>query len=332
MDEQPAELALSPEGFDLSRVPEAFFYEGGFSRPNWPLIRRLLQEQVAPDQLAFAWMAVTRQWMGRLVHDLGGEYRLDESDEFLLVSALSSENARQLLASAEKILATIESALGEAAWKPPYGKHVILLFAEADDYYQYVAFFWPEGSHPTSGGCLVRLDYVHIAILHYSGADLRRTLAHELTHNCLVHLRLPTWLNEGLAQWFDRQFSLRRGTILDGDLRERHFAFWNPVTIQKFWAGTSFHEPGDSNQLSYSLAEILLHLLASHKEHFAAFVHQANYGDAGQTAALDCLGLDLGSLAGTFLGPGNWRPVRKAIVDAWQAYRKDHPESTKPEL
>jgi hypothetical protein len=308
--------------------PDAFSYEEGFSRPNWPFIRQLLNEQVPPAELNSAWIELGTQWMRRLVQDLGANYRLDTSDQFLLVSALDTESARKVLKLAGNILDGIESALGEAAWKSKHGKHVILFFAEDDDYYQYVSYFYPEGVHPISGGCMVKADYVHIAIPHYLHMDLRRVLAHELTHNCLVHLRLPLWLNEGLAQWFDRSFSHSRNMRFEGDLLDRHFAFWNPVTIQKFWAGTSFKEPGESNHLSYSLAEILVNLLVSNKEHFAAFVHHAEQVDGGQTAALDWLGMDLGSVAGTFLGEGTWRPVRKAMVDAWNEYRKAHPKST----
>src|SRR5215831_8544774 len=167
MDANPQELTGASELIDLSRFPDAFSYEAGFSRPNWPVIRRLLQEQVSADQLRSAWVEVGTQWMGRLVQNLGAGYRLDTSDEFLMVSALKPQTAREVLFMAENILAGIESALGEAAWKPDYGKHIILLFAEGDDYYQYLSYFYPEGVHPASGGCLLTRDYVHIAILHY---------------------------------------------------------------------------------------------------------------------------------------------------------------------
>jgi hypothetical protein len=40
--------------------------------------------------------------------------------------------------------------------------------------------------------------------------------------------------------------------------------------------------------------------------------------DAGQTAALEILGADLGEIAGTFLGEGNWRPQRKALIACWE--------------
>src|SRR4029077_14574787 len=57
----------------------------------------------------------------------------------------------------------------------------------------------------------------------------------------------------------------RQRLILDHDLRDRHLTFWNPETIQKFWSGVSFREPGESNQLSYSLAEIFVNLIGKVK-------------------------------------------------------------------
>jgi hypothetical protein len=141
-------------------------------------------------------------------------------------------------------------------------------------------------------------------------------------HNCVVHLQLPLWLNEGLAVIFDRTIAQGRQPFLDHELRDRHLVFWNPENIQEFWAGLSFGEPGESNQLSYSLAEILVNLLLSESKGFGEFVKHADWRDAGQTAALGILGRDLGETAGTFLGEGNWRPRRKAMVDYWEAEKK----------
>jgi len=99
------------------------------------------------------------------------------------------------------------------------------------------------------------------------------------------------------------------------ELAERHQAYWNESTIQKFWAGTAHDEPGDPAELSYSLSGVLVQLLT--EEHssdaFRGFLENARPADAGQTAAYDHLNRDLGDLAATFLGPGNWRPNRLAI-------------------
>jgi hypothetical protein len=99
------------------------------------------------------------------------------------------------------------------------------------------------------------------------------------------------------------------------ELAKRHREFWNGARIQAFWAGAAFHELSEACELSYNLAEILVHLLGSEGAAFLAFLRAAHYGDAGQTAAVDCLGKCLGEVAGTFLGPGNWRPQRKAIKE-----------------
>jgi len=236
--------------------------------------------------------------------------------------------ANRILALAERILEHISLALKDAVWKSGYGKHVILLFTEVDDYYQYVSYFYRDGIHPTSGGCLIHKGYVHIAMPYFEGQAVRRTLTHELTHNSLVHLPLPLWLNEGVALVLDRTAADWKNPILDHDLRDNHLAFWNSENIQRFWSGVSFGEPGDSHKLSYSLAEILVTLLLGLSRDFVAFVKQAHRNDAGQTAALDVLQADLGQTVATFLGPGDWRPNRKAIVQCWEAAEKVDPGSS----
>jgi len=62
--------------------------------------------------------------------------------------------------------------------------------------------------------------------------------------------------------------------------------------------------------------------LAERRGDWGAFVKQADWRDAGQTAALECLDADLGDVIATFLGPGDWRPWRKAMVTLWEAKEK----------
>jgi hypothetical protein len=322
MDRNETESEWRPNLLDLSQVQGAFFEQEGFSHPDWKIIRKAIEQNTPPMELGNAWTEAAMQWLLQTRADLGGQYCVSCSPEFILLSELDAATNDRILAYAEKTLERIYDALKDAAWRWGYGKHVILLFSDDDDYYQYVSFFHEEGIHPTSGGCLVHKDYVHIAIPYGSGHGLRETLAHELTHNSVVHLRLPLWLNEGLAVLFQRSASDSRNQVLDRDLADRHLAFWNSETIQKFWSGVSFGEPGESNALSYSLAEILVNLLLSQKGEFGNFLKQAARDDAGQTAALDCLGADLGAVARTFLGEGDWRPQRKKMAECWAAAKK----------
>jgi hypothetical protein len=110
---------------------------------------------------------------------------------------------------------------------------------------------------------------------------------------------------------------------LDHDTSARHLTFWSPSNIQEFWAGTSWRQPGESSELSYSLAEILMQLLLGDWRDFTQFVQNAHYSDAGQTASMDYLGKDLGEVIAGFLGAGNWQPNRKAIADLLKPHAED---------
>jgi hypothetical protein len=311
-----------PNGIDLAQVEGAFSYEAGFSRPNWRLIDQAVQQRAkGPDELDAEFAEAARQWLNQLRADLGGDYRVKESPEFLLLSALSEEASCKLLTFAEQTLEQIRAQLRDNAWNCGYGKGVILLFAEEDDYYQYVSWFYRDGTHPANGGCLVNDGYSHIAA-PYEPLSIQETLAHELMHNCLVHLPLPVWLNEGLAVRCQRSVSNERLPVLDAELKLRHLEFWNEQNIQEFWAGISWQKPGDAFELSYSLAEIMVILLSERAGDWAAFVKAASADDAGQTSALACLGVDLGDAMSTFLGEGNWRPRRKAMATLWEEWQR----------
>lgn len=122
---------------------------------------------------------------------------------------------------------------------------------------------------------------------------------------------------------FERSVSTDHRPVIDANLKQRHLEFWNVENIQEFWAGISWRKPGDSNELSYSLAEIMVILLSEQSSDWGAFLKLARADDAGQTASLDCLGVDLGEVMATFLGEGSWRPRRKAMVTLWEAWKKE---------
>jgi hypothetical protein len=250
------------------------------------------------------------------------------------------EVARRLLDYAGRAAITIKTQLGSAAWSGTFGKDVVLVFSDQDDYYQYLSHHTPDGEQAASGGVCIHSGYTHIALPWQDEPDAANAIIHELTHDCLAHLPLPVWLNEGVAVTLQKAIapSARaigqseqsalyadtigwRAPIMWDELAERHFAFWTEEKVQSFWAGTSFYQPGDPNELSYSLAEVLVKLLSErgNATSFRTFLQAAQQNDAGQTAALEIIGADLGEIAGTFLGEGNWRPQRKAMIACWEA-------------
>ena len=306
----------------LDELPGSFNFKEGFSRQDWMVIAKAIEGLPGNDSRRLAWDDVTLQWVDKLAGELGGGYRVLEAERCLLVSDLEQEAAKRLLHFSTSAIDKISESLGGIAWEGFEGFHVILILDEEDDYYQYLSAFYSDGEHPKSAGVHIREGLPHIACLYHRETTAAQTIVHELVHHSIHHLPVPTWLHEGLAVTIERIMNSQGPRTLTFDLPEGHHRFWNENTIQRFWAGTSFDEPGESNELSYSLAEVLLHLLAKKRQDFLAFVRAAHYDDAGQTAALDCLSTCLGEAVGTFLGPGNWRPQRKAIKECWKAARK----------
>jgi hypothetical protein len=289
----------------------------GFSRPDWKAIYRYVRTHVPKDDLPAAWDCITARWLAELASDLGGNSRVSRSPNFFCLSDLDAETTKTIQAYAEKSVQMIRNCLGAAAWTGYHGKHVLLLFSDPDDYFSYISYFDADGEHILSGGVFIRRGYAHIAIPCADVRSAENALVHELTHNLLCHLPIPLWLNEGLAMLSER-LAGQRILVMDGDLADRHRRHWNETNIQAFWAGTLIDVPGDDSELSYSLGEILVSLLSESGAPFADFITHADWRDAGQDAAINWLEKDLGDVLSDFLGPGNWRPERKAIKKCLQ--------------
>jgi hypothetical protein len=317
----------------------AFAVADGFHRADWEFISRWIEANACPPDREAAWTEAALLWLTKLRDDLGGDYFILPASQTLVLCDLPGETARWLGNYANRAADTIKARLGETAWRGAFGKDVILVFSDEDDYYHYLAHHSSDGEQAASGGVCIHSGYTHIALPWHDEFDAANTIVHELCHDCVAHLPLPVWLNEGMAVTLQKciappaqgsgegaQSTLFAAAInwqaplMWDELAERHFAFWTEESIQSFWAGTSFYEPGDPNELSYSLAEVFVKLLTERGEGpaFRSFIEHAHQDDAGQGAAMDCLSADLGGIAGTFLGAGDWRPRRSAMVACWK--------------
>jgi len=308
---------------DISVLTLDYVVENGFSYPDWNALSSALGQFPKEDWPAVC-HEISKRWLLRLKEDLGGSYNCYESEHFLLLAAEGQAVSRAILSYAEGSLGTIEAALGPLVNRRIYGKRAILAFSEADDYYAYISHFYAEGEHILSMGIFLSEGYMHIAFPFTIVFAAKSVITHELVHNCIAHLSVPKWIHEGLAQRIERvvlgsQFSL------DGELAARHHAYWNQQNIQTFWSGASFDRPGDGTQLSYSLSAILVELLSENWNDFLVFVEEADYRDAGQDASLKILGRCLGEVVGGFLGPGEWRPQRKAIAQELESKKTNGP-------
>jgi hypothetical protein len=323
ISDHPAEDSFrpDPEADELPDLGLDYELEQGLSYPNWEAMWQRVNSSVPRSGWDAVCRKAAREWLRQLCRDLGGNYRNYESAKFFLMCAEGRSVSQALLDYAEKSQAAISGQIGNLGKHEVFGKEILLVFSDDDDYYTYISHFYPDGTHNLSMGVFITAGgYGHIAMPFTFVFATKAIVTHELVHNSLFHLRVPTWLNEGLAQRIERSLA-NRGFKLDPDQVDRHREFWNEASIQEFWAGTSFDKPGDSTELSYSLGEILVELLADDYPAFLDFVSEADWRDGGQDAAVRLLGKDLGEVAGGFLGPGDWRPNRKKLSDLFERPR-----------
>lgn len=304
-----------PEVDELPPLELEFGMDHGLSHPEWEKFWQLANARLPRTRLDAAYRRAVRDWLRQLREDLGGTYCCYETKNFLFLGAEGRRVSDVLLAYAEKSQEVIAAQIGKLAPRDVYGKQVLLVLSDADDYYTYISHFYPDGTHNASSGVFITAGgYTHIAMPFHFVYSAKAVITHELVHNNLFHLPIPTWLNEGLAQRIE-SIVVSRPLRLDREMAQRHHEFWDEESLQRFWAGLAFHEPGESVELSYNLGLLLVESLIAPGAAFLDFVAEADWRDGGQDAAVRILDRDLGEAVGGLLGEGNWRPNRKRIAD-----------------
>jgi hypothetical protein len=289
-------------------------------RPQWDLIKAWIDSQCAPQERRQAWVVAGQQWLAALSRALGAGHAVAESDHFLALTRQGDVAGDALLCFAERCRAALLVILGDVACFDAPGKQVVVALRGPEDYYRCVSPYFPEGEHGGSGGVHIREGYPHVALYGKQAWMLENSLAHELTHVSLHHLSMPPWLEEGLAQMFEHDATGRSLLVVDGEVARRHKRYWGRHGLDEFWRGEGFSRPGQVQELSYQLAEILVRLMVEQarprwfgwvrepQRRFFAFLRGARESDCGETACQEHLRFGLSDLAARFLGPGAWSP------------------------
>jgi hypothetical protein len=292
----------------------------GCCYPDWAAIWNEIEECAPEAERPVLWKAVVLAWVAQVQTHLGEKYVTWETDRFLYVSDAGVEVVQDADTTCTTAIERIEASLVGLPVDPVHGmsKRVVLLFADIDAYCRYIAYFHAEGESPMSSGiCLDRGGYPHIAIPATDVSTDQLALAHELTHLWVSHLPLPLWLNEALAMRMEQIVCGQQPLHLDRDILDRHSNHWNEETIQEFWTGASWQIPGESHELSYALAQLLWlkieTVLAPPRPKLVEFIAQATLDDAGESAFQSAFDASLGDLVASILGEGPWSPA----PDAW---------------
>ena len=299
------------EAETFEELPDTLFHQLDL----FPVIQEDLApafvRQKDPAEKYYWWEEISVHWLEKIGRQLPGKSRVITTPAFLILSHQKDRPLRWMVNKLERIRMDLLQLYEGVAQDPGPGKNVVIVLPNQQEYYRYISIYYPEGEFALSGGIQIRQGaYPHIAVFDMEnfGVELG-AFAHELTHLYLGHLDLPTWVDEACAQTYE--FSVSGKLFDDRELLIKHEATWNRRTIQEFWAGRSFHSP-ELQEVSYHLAYSLMfkieRVLTPAKKSLLQFIQHARRHDAGQASAEEFLGIDLGDLVASFLGPGDWSP------------------------
>lgn len=257
-----------------------------------------------------------RAWLLHVRDALGENFQITESKTALLLSSLNPNTARTTANFMGNALEQVLGALDGLAQAPQRGKDILIVFEDAESYYRYLSFYYPDAAaRGLSRGMYLRAGVGHFVVVKADLYAIQSMMVHEVTRNCLVHLPLPLWLNMGIAVNTARQLVSNKkscGGCGSQQLHHMLLAYWNESEIQGFWSGASFQRADEGLELSYELARIMVELLAKDWPSFRNFVISAYADDAGAAAARAHLDMDLGELICALLERDyrpEWSPV-----------------------
>src|SRR5262245_44420547 len=123
---------------------EWFEINHDFPRPLWHAMDAWARVYAARGDYHEVLCQCARHWLGRLRDTLGGKYAVGESKHFFLLSELDTASSSKILSEYEGALVRMNRILGETYDGETRGKFVALRFTDADDYYAYIAHYYPD--------------------------------------------------------------------------------------------------------------------------------------------------------------------------------------------
>ncbi len=296
---EPAPDEVAAAGTLAFPVREHLHEANGFPLVDWRAGEAWLATIAEDDARAAARIDLHRAWLEHLRDSLHEGFRVHESEDVLILSSLETAVANATGRYVTMARKRVAQTLGTLARFPSGLKSVVLVLDDEETYYRYISIFYPaEGEFALSGGVFLDAGCPHFVVRRDDLSAVEPTIAHELTHSALAHLRLPRWLDEGLAVNTEHRIAgAHRGLHTPRELHEKHRAFWHDESIQQFWSGRSFFRTDDGNLLSYDLARIMVAQMGRNWPAFEQFARHARRGDAGAAAAREHMGVDLGAYA-----------------------------------
>jgi hypothetical protein len=287
-----------------------------FTREALRHVVNSLPPEASDDEVAEHLTAASRSWMTALNEQtFSGRLVSGESKRFMLLGDIAAAKGKAILSFAEETLSHYERDLSEIMRFGPASKLPLIALSNHDDYFRYVASFFPEGEYGLSSGMFLSRGLGHFVLPAEENWHFEPVVSHELLHAVVAHLPLPAWLNEGLASNAEFRYG---GRYQDprhvNDQLVHHRKYWSCDRLQRFWSGDAFYGADEGQELSYDLARrMVLGLSSSNWDVMRAFILSADLDDAGESAAHKHFGHSLSIAAEAVTGiegatpdPASW--------------------------
>lgn len=310
-EQPPAPEVLRIAGLPPFEVHDHLGASADLPLMDWQALDEWAGQAANPETATEAIEQGRRAWLLHLRDAIGPHMHLHEGQDVLILSPLEPSVVQAMAGYVGKTRQRIARVLDGVARFQPGEKSVLLVLESEELYYHYVGQFYPDGGEfAFSGGMFIHDGCPHFVVVQADLSAIEPVIAHELTHSALSYLRLPTWLDEGLAVNTEHRIAgAGRPAQSAQAMHQRHQAFWNAERMQEFWSGDSFQRTDEGNQLSYDLARIAVAQLARDWPAFSRFATSAHRSDAGAEAASNALGIDLGAYVGTLVQSSeDWTP------------------------
>lgn len=293
----------------MTGASDEYDWHNSLPHPRWEALYKTLESLPPPEQ-GTQMTNVISHWLQELTAAIGPSAGVLKHGEMFCLYSSSPDQAERLLRWSSSALARIIAIVGDHRTTEMVGPRIIMVFDDIDRYYDYIDKYYPDaGEYGGSSGICVSRDYYHVIVGPGDFGTQQSTLAHELTHLALGPLAIPLWLDEGIAQVMQEVLLGGGHFHIDREIIRRHQLLWKREGLQTFWTGESFNSPGEMEELSYHLAEVLTrNIHAAHGRSFITFLKHADWHDAGDAAAREVLGRGLDVVAAEFLGEGDWKP------------------------
>lgn len=301
----------APPPFDFDVIPGAYADVRGFQKPQWDVIGDWIASTVPPEERDEAWWSAEWWAFERVAGEFAPAGRWLNSEHVSLMTTQPDGEAQRLLQMIEERWDVIRALLH---WPRKDAPGVtVLQIADRATFFRYI--------NADDDGERDALAFEfgdpgqHLAIGPMDAEDLLWSLNDGIASMLSDYRPWPTWLSQAmsmLAQEAPKVSPFDLDEITDHSIARMRL-LWSTDTIQEFWIGDSFGQPDDRSHCSLVLAEALGKLILSCPAAATrAFLHAAEWQDAGAAASKAHLGLSLTDLVARVLGAGQWEPAPQA--------------------